>query len=115
MLMRKAIHLSFALFMLSFVARLENAQAQPMPGPDPQPPPPIEACGNGADLLDSFYAPLWGCDQAQIDDMWNRFGLSSDDWAPFGLSDPCNSNKPLGRLFNALQLMAHSSTRPSSC
>jgi hypothetical protein len=76
------------------------------------------ACGRSASTsqFDSFYAPLWGCKQSQVDDMWKRFSFDKDDWdGGMGWEDPCNDALPLKRTFNALQLMAYAFTTAPTC
>jgi hypothetical protein len=76
------------------------------------------ACGRTASSsqFDSFYAPLWGCQQARIDDMINRFNFDKGDWdGGMGWEDKCNDALPLKRTFNALQLMAYGFTTSPTC
>lgn len=66
--------------------------------------------------FDSFYAPLWGCQQVFINDMWSRFHFDHDDWDQgFGFEDACNDTLPLKRTFNALQLLAYGVTATPTC
>jgi len=114
-LIAKHLSLGLAVFLLGLPVTTTRAQwLPPNPEPEPEPPPP-ELCAGGPAIQDPFYAPLWSCDQGQIDDMWSQFELDADDWASFGFSDPCNYNMPLGRLFDSLQLMAHASVDPPAC
>jgi hypothetical protein len=75
-------------------------------------------CGKTAPStqFDSFYAPLWGCQQARVDDMWSRFSFDAGDWDQgFGYEDPCNDTLPLKRTFNALQVLAYGVTSAPTC
>jgi hypothetical protein len=77
-----------------------------------------QACGRTASSsqFDSFYAPLWGCQQARVDDMWSRFDFDEGDWdGAMGFNDPCNDARPLKRTFNALQLLAYGVTTSPTC
>jgi len=66
--------------------------------------------------FDSFYAPLWGCQQVFINDMWSRFDFDHDDWDQgFGYDDACNDSLPLKRTFNALQVLGYAVTNTPTC
>jgi hypothetical protein len=77
-----------------------------------------QACGRTASSsqFDSFYAPLWGCQQVFINDMWSRFSFHTGDWdGGMGYEDPCNDALPLKRTFNALQLLGYGVTASPTC
>jgi hypothetical protein len=79
---------------------------------------PGQACSRVAtnNMFDSFYAPLWGCQQVFINDMWARFHFNHDDWDQgFGYEDPCNEALPLKRTFNGLIALAYSGTTTPTC
>lgn len=68
------------------------------------------------DQFDNHYTPLWGCQQAFINDMWSRYDFDKGDWdSGFGYHDACNNAKPLKRTFNALQVLAYSVTPNPHC
>lgn len=83
-------------------SRLAAAQSCTFPSPAP-------------DQGDSFYMSGWKCGQSYINDMWSRFSMSSSSWSSFGYSDPCNTNKPLARTFDALMALGYSHTSTPSC
>jgi hypothetical protein len=77
-----------------------------------------QACGQTASTaqFDSFYAPLWGCQQTRINDMWSRFSFDAGDWDQgMGYEAACNDSLPLKRTFNALQLLAYGVTATPTC
>lgn len=97
-----------------------QATLLPVDPPPPPPPPPAQpsgACGRAATSeFDSFYAPLWGCSQSEINDMWGKYHFDNDDWDEgLGYDDPCNENLPLKRTFNALQLLKYGITASPTC
>lgn len=60
--------------------------------------------GNNTTSRDVFYGAL--CTQASINQHWSDFDFDKGDWdGGFGYNDPCNINLPLGRTFNALNLL----------
>lgn len=61
---------------------------------------------------DNFYGSSI-CSQALIDYFWNTYGFSGNKnyWDDgFGWSDPCNTDKPLARAFNACYLLTYSAS-----
>ncbi|MBW7476962.1 hypothetical protein K0T92_19780 [Paenibacillus oenotherae] len=59
---------------------------------------------------DNLYGSII-CNQAYIDYFWNTYGFSGnkDYWDDgFGWEDPCNTDKPLARAFNACYLLTYS-------
>jgi hypothetical protein len=78
-------------------------QFTPVPGP------PTElACSSfpaSNALFDDSYRPLWSCNDEVVGDMWKRFSFE----------DACDLSRPLGRTFNALQLLAYAGTPNPSC
>lgn len=77
-----------------------------------------DSCSSDAptNQFDSFYDPLWGCQQVFINDMWSRFDFDHDDWDQgFGYDDPCNDATPLQRTFNGLQVLAYAGTNTPTC
>ena len=75
-------------------------------------------CGRvaSASQFDSFYAPLWGCAQTNINDMWSRFAFDAADWGgDMGYSNVCDDSTPLKRTFNAMQLLAYGMTNAPTC
>jgi hypothetical protein len=68
----------------------------------------IGACtaspGNNTTSFDDFFDRF--CNQSSIDQHWDDFEMSKSDWdGSFGYDAPCNQNLPLGRTFNALNLL----------
>ncbi|MFN0214188.1 MAG: hypothetical protein ACKVT2_08025 [Saprospiraceae bacterium] len=60
--------------------------------------------GNNTTSGDVTFGAL--CTQSSINQHWNDFDFDQGDWDDgFGYSDPCNINLPLGRTFNALNLL----------
>ena len=60
--------------------------------------------GNNVTSFDTFFDSF--CTQASINQHWNDFDFDEDDWdGGFGYNAPCNENLPLGRTFNALNLL----------
>ena len=58
---------------------------------------------------DSLYGPY--CSQAYINYFWNAYGFAGNKeyWDDgFGWEDPCNSDLPLARAFNACYLLTYS-------
>jgi hypothetical protein len=55
--------------------------------------------------FDDFYASQWNCAQSEIDTMWEDFAFDASHWGGLGHEDPCNKAHPLGKTFNALQLL----------
>lgn len=59
---------------------------------------------------DNFYGPFI-CEQRFIDYFWAVYGFNGNKrfWDDgFGWHDPCNTNKPLARTFNACYLLTYS-------
>jgi hypothetical protein len=59
---------------------------------------------------DNFYGAFI-CDQVYIDYFWNTYGFSGNKnyWDDgFGWDDPCNTDQPLARTFNACYLLTYS-------
>jgi hypothetical protein len=59
---------------------------------------------------DNFYGQFI-CDQLYIDYFWTTYGFSGnkDYWDDgFGWDDPCNTDQPLARTFNACYLLTYS-------
>ncbi|HEX6767001.1 MAG TPA: hypothetical protein VF103_16005, partial [Polyangiaceae bacterium] len=57
-----------------------------------------QACGQTASTaqFDSFYAPLWGCQQTRVNDMWSRFSFDAGDWDQgMGYEAACDDRLPL--------------------
>jgi hypothetical protein len=49
------------------------------------------------------------CWQAFVDWAWDVFGFQASYWDDgFGYEDPCNTDRPLARTFNAIWLLAYS-------
>ena len=51
------------------------------------------------------------CNQVYVDYFWNTYGFAGnkDYWDDgFGWEDPCNTDKPLARTFNACYLLTYS-------
>lgn len=60
--------------------------------------------GNNDTSFDTFFDGF--CNQSSIDQHWDDFEMSESDWDDgFGFDEPCNRNLPLGRTFNALNLL----------
>lgn len=60
--------------------------------------------GDNNASLDNFFDGF--CNQSSIDQHWDDFEMSKDDWdGTFGWDAPCNQDLPLGRTFNALNLL----------
>ena len=60
--------------------------------------------GNNTTSFDTFFDAF--CNQSSINQHWNDFDMERDDWdGGFGYNAPCNENLPLGRTFNALNLL----------
>lgn len=72
--------------------------------------------------FDDFITHTWNCEPRMIDDMNGRFGIEND-WFGFGLGLPCDSasplgsfqDTPLGRTYNALQLLLQAGQTQASC
>ena len=77
----------------------------------------IGACtaspGNNTTSFDNFFDRF--CNQSSINQHWGDFEMVKNDWdGGFGWNAPCNQNLPLGRTFNALNLLDFFGTsRPS--
>ncbi len=59
---------------------------------------------------DNFYGTSI-CNQVYVDYFWNAYGFAGnkDYWDDgFGWEDPCNTDQPLGRAFNACYLLTYS-------
>ena len=66
--------------------------------------------------FDSFYNPLWGCQQTFVNDMWSRFHFDQGDWDEgFGYEDACNDTLPLKRTFNGLMALGYAGTTTPTC
>jgi hypothetical protein len=60
--------------------------------------------GNNVATRDTEFGAF--CSQASINQHWDDFDFDREDWDNgFGYEDPCNNNLPLGRTFNALNLL----------
>jgi hypothetical protein len=70
----------------------------------------------GADQGDDYHMDRWACSQAHINWWWDAFTFQTDYWDDgMGWEDPCNNNKPLARMFNALYALGYSSTSSPTC
>ncbi|MAW07864.1 MAG: hypothetical protein CME61_06220 [Halobacteriovoraceae bacterium] len=55
---------------------------------------------------DTFYQQKWNCSKYRIKKYWNDFNMIPYYWNDgFGYDDPCNANKPLGRMFSAIHAL----------
>ena len=55
---------------------------------------------------DTFYQQKWNCSKYRIKKYWNDFNMIPYYWNDgFGYDDPCNANKPLGRMFFAIHAL----------
>lgn len=60
--------------------------------------------GNNTATRDASFGTF--CNQDSINQHWDDFDFDREDWDEgFGYDDPCNINLPLGRTFNALNLL----------
>lgn len=68
------------------------------------------------DQGDDYHMDRWACSQAHINWWWDAFTFQTDYWDDgMGWEDPCNNNKPLARMFNALYALGYSSTNSPTC
>ena len=69
--------------------------------------------GNNTTSFDNFFDRF--CNQASIDQHWDDFEMVKSDWDDgFGFNAPCDQNLPLGRTFNALNLLDFFGTSKAS-